>query len=93
MIEEITKDKGGFKSRPVHHKRTPNISEKIFNVLWQLKKDGYAEETIKGKNVDDRDLEKMANLIQQANERSSKVNLKGLFKSLKKSRPYNSQRQ
>ena len=48
---------------------------------------------IKGKNVDDLDLEKIANLIQQANERSSKVNLKGLFKSLKKSRPHNSQRQ
>ena len=42
---------------------------------------------IKGKNVDDLDLEKIANLIQQANEKSSKINLKGLFKSLKRSRP------
>ncbi len=40
---------------------------------------------IKGKNVDDLDLEKIANLIQQANERSSKVSLKGLLKRLKKS--------
>jgi hypothetical protein len=32
-----------------------------------------------------RDLEKLGNLIQQANEKSSKVNLRGLFKSLKKS--------
>lgn len=39
---------------------------------------------IKGKNVDDLELEKIANLIQQANERSSKVNLKGLLKRLKK---------
>jgi len=39
---------------------------------------------IKGKNVDDLDLEKAANFIQQANEESSKVSLRGLFKSLKK---------
>jgi len=38
---------------------------------------------IKGKNIDDLDLEKLGNLIQQANKKSSKVNLKGLFKSLK----------
>jgi hypothetical protein len=48
---------------------------------------------IKGKNVDDLDLEKLGNLIQQANEKSSKVNLRGLFKSLRKSRPDNSQGQ
>jgi len=40
---------------------------------------------IKGKNVDDLDLEKLGNLIQQANEKSSKVSLRGLFKSLKRS--------
>jgi DNA-binding Lrp family transcriptional regulator len=40
---------------------------------------------IKGKNVDDLDLEKAANLIRQANEKSSKVNLRGLFKNLKRS--------
>ena len=39
---------------------------------------------IKGKNVDDLDLEKLGNLIQQANEKSSKVNLKGLLKGLKR---------
>jgi len=48
---------------------------------------------IKGKNVDDLDLEKLGNLIKQANKKSSKVDLKGLFKSLKKSRPHNSQGQ
>jgi biotin operon repressor len=42
---------------------------------------------ITGKNVDDLDLEKLGNLIQQANEKSSKVNLRGLFKGLKRSRP------
>ena len=41
---------------------------------------------IKGKNVDDLDLEKLGNLIQQANEKSSKINFKGLFKKLKRSR-------
>lgn len=48
---------------------------------------------IKGKNVDDVDLEKLGNLIQQANDKSSKVNLKGLLKSLKRSRVNNSQRE
>ncbi|MHC3128807.1 MAG: hypothetical protein IBV52_01855 [Candidatus Bathyarchaeota archaeon] len=38
---------------------------------------------IKGKNVDDLDLEKVANLIQQANERSSNFNLKSMLKKLK----------
>jgi len=44
--------------------------------------------TIKGKNVDDLDLERLGNLIQQANKKNSKVNLRGLFKSLKKSRAH-----
>jgi IS30 family transposase len=44
---------------------------------------------IKGKNVDDLDLEKLGNLIQQANEKSSKVNLKGMLKSLKRSHANN----
>jgi hypothetical protein len=41
---------------------------------------------IKGKNVDDLDLEKAASFIQQANEESSKVSLRGLFKSLRKTK-------
>jgi hypothetical protein len=48
---------------------------------------------ITGKNVDDLDLQKIANLIQQANEKSLKVNLRDLFKRLKRSRPNNSQGQ
>ena len=38
-----------------------------------------------GKNVDELDLKKISDLIQQANEKSSKINLKGIFKGLKKS--------
>jgi AcrR family transcriptional regulator len=38
---------------------------------------------IKGKNVDDLDLEKVANLILQSNEKSSKFNLKKKLKKLK----------
>jgi DNA-binding MarR family transcriptional regulator len=49
--------------------------------------------TITGKNVNDLDLEKIGNMIQQANEKSSKVSLRGLFKSLKRSRTNNSKRQ
>jgi actin-related protein len=38
---------------------------------------------IRGKNVDDLDLEKIAVMIQQANEKSSKVNVKRLLKKFK----------
>jgi hypothetical protein len=38
---------------------------------------------IKGKNVHELDLEKIAVLIKQANEDSSKFNLKGILKRLK----------
>jgi transposase len=38
---------------------------------------------IKGKNVDDLDLEKLGKMIQQANEKSSIFNLKGLLKKIK----------
>jgi hypothetical protein len=46
---------------------------------------------IKGKNVNDLDPEKLGNLIQQANEKTSKLNLNRLFKGLKRSRVNNSQ--
>ena len=42
---------------------------------------------IKGKNVDDLDLEKLGNLIQQATKKSSKFRWGRLFKSLKGSIP------
>jgi hypothetical protein len=49
--------------------------------------------TIKGKNVDDLDLEKVGKLIQQANEKGSKLNFRGLFKSLKRSRANDPQKE
>ena len=39
---------------------------------------------IKGKNVDHLDLEKIGNMIEDANKKSSKVNFKGLFKKVQK---------
>jgi len=39
--------------------------------------------TIRGKNVDDLDIEKVLKLIEQANERTSNFNLKGILKKLK----------
>jgi hypothetical protein len=42
---------------------------------------------IKGKNVDDLSLEKIASLIQQANEKTSKPELKGIYKILKRALP------
>jgi hypothetical protein len=38
---------------------------------------------VKGKNVDDIDLEKIGNLIRESTQRSSFFNLKGLFKNLR----------
>jgi hypothetical protein len=43
--------------------------------------------TIRGKNVDDLDLQRLGNLIQEANEKASKFNLKRLIKNLKRSHP------
>jgi hypothetical protein len=48
---------------------------------------------IRGKNVDDLDLEKLGNLIQQANEKSSLFNFKRLLKTLKRSHADNPQRE
>ena len=57
-------------------------SEKIFRTLIEQFNETRTI-TIRGKNVDSLDLEKMANLIQQANEKSSKVNLKSMLKKFK----------
>jgi len=46
---------------------------------------------IKGRNVDDLDLEKIRDLIQQANEKGFRFNLRGLFKGLKRSHDDNLQ--
>jgi predicted HTH transcriptional regulator len=45
---------------------------------------------VKGKNVDDLDLEKIGNLIQQANQKGSLFNFRSMFKSLKRSHTSNS---
>ena len=42
---------------------------------------------IRGKNVDDLDLEKLGELIQQTTAKSSRFNLRGLFKGSKRSKP------
>jgi len=55
--EKITKDKGGFKSRPRLHELNPCSFEKIFKTLWEMKKDHLAESTIK---VTDRRLRLIA---------------------------------
>jgi DNA-binding transcriptional MocR family regulator len=41
---------------------------------------------IRGKNVDDLDLEKIGKLIQEANQKSSLFNFRRLFKNLKRAR-------
>jgi len=62
------------------------ITAEIFRTLLETLRETRTIK-IKGKNVDDLDLEKLGNLIQQAHKKSSKVNLRNLFKILKKSRP------
>jgi hypothetical protein len=42
---------------------------------------------IKGKNVTDLDMEKLGALIEQANQKSSKINIGRFFRSLKKQQP------
>jgi hypothetical protein len=48
---------------------------------------------IKGKNVDDLDLEKLGKLIQQATKNSSRFSLRGLFKGSTTSHPDNTQQE
>lgn len=48
---------------------------------------------ITGKNVDNLDLEKAQNLILLANQKTSKIDFKGLLRSLKRSRTNNSQKE
>jgi len=70
LLAKQTKDSG--------YPKTAKMYETIietFNETRRIK--------IKGKNIDDLDLEKVANLIQQANKKNSKVNVKGLLKKLK----------
>jgi hypothetical protein len=58
-----------------------HTAEDIRIVLQKLKETRTIK--IKGKNVDDLDLKKIGELVQQANDKSSRVNLRGLFKSIK----------
>jgi hypothetical protein len=66
----------------------PNSEENAYRIVLE-KLNETRTIKIKGKNVDDLDLEKVGNLLQQATKRSSKFNFKGLFKGLKKSQPTN----
>lgn len=45
--ESFSQKDSGFKSRLVHHTRTPYKS-KVFGVIWNLKQNGYAERTLSG---------------------------------------------
>jgi transposase len=64
----------------------PNSKENAYRIILE-KFNETRTIKIKGKNVDDLDLEKIANLIQQANEKSSSVKWKRLSKILKKALP------
>lgn len=63
----------------------PEIAEAIGIFLEKFRETRILR--IEGKNVDNLDLERIGNLIQQANEKGSKVNLRGLFKNLKRKKP------
>jgi DNA-binding Lrp family transcriptional regulator len=83
LLEILAKD--------CERERLPEVAETYRTLLEKFRETRTIK--IKGKNVDDLDLEKLGNLIQQANEKSSKVNLRGLFKRLKRSRANNPQRE
>ena len=72
-------------------KNYPRIADIYRTILEKVRETRTIK--IKGKNVDDLDLEKVQNLILQANNKGSKVNLKGFLKKLKRSRANNSQRE
>ena len=63
-------------------KKTAKIEKTILEKL-----DETRTIRIRGKNVDDIDLEKIGNLIQKATERSSTFSFGGIFKRLRKSMP------
>lgn len=70
----------------------PNSEDNLYRIFLRNFKD---TRTIKitGKNVDDLDLEKLGNLIQQANQKAFRTNLKGLFKNLRRQQANNSQKE
>lgn len=61
-----------------------NQSDNIFRISLDKLEETRTIRII-GKNVDDLTMQKIENLIKQANEKSFTVNLKGLFKGFKKS--------
>ena len=58
--------------------KTPNFAEILLEKFRETR-----TIRIKGKNVDDLDLEKVAKLVQHASEKSLKAGFKGLLKKLK----------
>jgi sugar-specific transcriptional regulator TrmB len=67
-------------------KTFPNSPENLYRIsLNKLRETRTIR--ITGKNVEDLDLEKLGNLVQQANKRSSKVDFSSLFKNLKERFP------
>lgn len=65
-------------------KNYPKVADIYRSILEKIRETRTI--TIKGKNVDDLDLDKIQNLILQANQEGSKINFKALLKKLKKSR-------
>jgi DNA-binding MarR family transcriptional regulator len=72
-------------ARECEDHQLPDIAEMYRIPLEKLKETRIIK--IRGKNVDDLDLQRLGNLIQQANEKTSKFNLKRLIKNLKRSHP------
>lgn len=64
-------------------KNYPRLADTYRTVLEKIRETRTIK--ITGKNVDNLDLEKAQNLILQANQKTSKIDFKGLLKKLKKS--------
>jgi hypothetical protein len=78
-------------ARDCERAKCPLTAETYRILLEKLKETRTIK--IKGKNVDDLDLEKLQNLILQANHKGSKIDFKGFLKILKKSRVDDSQKE
>jgi hypothetical protein len=70
----------------VHEEHFPDDKDNPYRIILE-KFNETRTIKIKGKNVDNLDLEKVGNLIQQTIEESSKVNSSRLVKILKKALP------
>ena len=82
--EASSKEGSGFESHSPHHAETLlQFSSKIFNVIWGLRKRGYAESTLEGYSKKLKILNKFVRLDEPENVNRFLANKQGWKKSFK----------